>query len=379
MPTPEHLIPTYADVCGQEQLIGHLGDFVSRGAIPHALLFTGKPGSEALPLALAFARHILCEHPTPSGPCGTCLSCRQMDQYQHPDFSIIYPIVKEGDKETTASDYITTFTKMMQQHIRFTDEEWKEALNSGNKQLSILVAEADKLTKKSVLKSFQSRHQVVLIWQPETMRSDTANKLLKLFEEPPEEMIFLAVSHHPHQLLPTITSRFQAIRVPPIPEEQLHAVLSERHGIAEPAATEAAHLAQGNLYQALKLASGTTDPLLDQALTLLETTMVSDPRQYQTLSEELAKESRPHVLDLIDRIISVLREANTLRLGVLDALYTPSSEIPRLQKIADRLPLSAYPALMEDLGRARNELRQNANVKIVFFDLMIHFARSYTR
>ncbi len=376
---PHRILPDYSEVYGQARQIGHLCDLVSRGTIPHALLLEGMPGGEAFPLAVAFARHILCEHPTDEGPCGSCLSCRQMDEWQHPDFSIIYPIAKEGEKETTASDYADAFAKMMQKHVRFTNQEWQETLDSGNKQLNILVAEADKLSKKSVLKSFQSHHQVVLIWQPETMRSDTANKLLKLFEEPPEEMIFLAVSHRPDLLLPTIVSRFQRVRIPPIPEETLRTLLADRFGLASEEAVEVGHLAQGNLYQALRLASGVKDPLAQQALTLLETTLVSDPRLYLSMTEEIAKASRPQVIDLIDRIIGLLREANALRLGLTDAVYIPSADLPRLQKIAERLPFAAYPALMENLDNARNELMQNANIKIVFFDLMIHFARSYTR
>ena len=378
MATPERIIPTYGEVYGQAAQISHLCELVTHATIPHALLFTGKPGGEALPLAMAFARHILCEHPTSEGPCGTCLSCRQMNEGEHPDFSIIYPIAKEGDKETTASDFSDAFAKMMRQHVRFTDQEWKETLNSGNKQLNILVAEADKLSKKSVLKSFQSRHQVVLIWQPETMRTDTANKLLKLFEEPPEEMLFLAVSHRPDLLLPTIVSRFQTVRVPPIPEEELHELLVTKYGVAADESAEIAHLAQGNLHRALQLASGAEDTLLEQALQFLETTLMSDPRKFQSLTEELAKESRPHVIDLVDKVTGLLREANALRLGVTDAVYIPSADLPRLQRIAERLPLSVYPELMDDLGRARSELRQNANTKMVFFDLMVHFARSYT-
>ena len=361
---------------------------IRRRSVPHALLLSGKPGSEALPLALATAKRILCTNPTEDGDaCGECLSCRQATVLDNPDLIPVFPIAKEGDsKEVVSMMQMPLFREMMKKYPRFTDHEWKEIQNSGNRQLSIMVAEAEKLIERTALKSFNSANQVVVIWLPETMRTDTANKLLKLFEEPPEGVIFIAVTNNPEGLLPTILSRFQKVHVPPIPEELLFRALKRDYAISETKAREAAHLAEGNLYTALKLSGALgekeeQDRVLDEALSVFECAYGRDPRAYLLKAEALSKESRPFVLDVTDRLLSVMREALALKEEKISDVpgrsfvYVPGEFLVRTKKISSVLPKSAIAPLMEEIASARQELRQNANVKILYFDLLIQIAR----
>lgn len=356
---------------------------VVRGVLPHALLFTGKAGGEAFPLALSLARDILCQNRGESGGCGSCTSCLQLDNLMHPDLYFLYPVVKEGDKHTTSGSVFTSFRKLMEQEIRFTEEEWKGMLKTGNKQMSILVADAEELIQYTALKSFQSPHQVILIWMPERMRTETANKLLKLFEEPPQGVIFLAVSHDPGALLATIVSRFQRVNVPPIEEPILVGALRERYGFSESEALEWGRLSQGNLYSALqkrKSAEGATEEtMLDKAFELLETARRRDPRLYLSLADTIAKMNRSQVLDLIDALMEVLRELNTLRYSATDASYLSSKHRPTAEELVRQLSPNAYTEWLQDLVLARKEIQQNASIKILFFDLIIHIARLFKR
>lgn len=373
-------IPFYSDVLGQEDIIRHLRTYIQSDSLPHALLFAGEDGGEALPLALAFCRHILCMEPTAEGACGHCPSCRQIGTLSHPDLYPIFPVVKVGEKESVSADVLDQFRDLLLGQERFTYNEWKDLQKSGNKQLSILVAEAEKLIRHTSLRSFQSKHQVIFIWMPELMRTETANKLLKLLEEPPVGVVFIAVSHQPHKLLPTILSRFQRVTVPPIPEEVIIQYLEQEVGIPSSETKELGHLAKGNLYRALSMhRQEHKSEEIEQALRLLEIPLSRDPRMYQKEIETISKLSRPRVLDLIVDVTHLLREVLASSLDNPDIVYTPSAYHARLRALGDHLSIDSIEELMQDLQAASLELRQNANVKIVFFDLFLHISFIYAR
>ena len=373
-------MPSYLDIIGQDDVINHLKSYLQSDTLPHALLFAGEDGGEALPLALAFTRHILCMHPTSEGACGVCASCKQMDTLSHPDVYPIFPVVKVGDKETVSADVIDDFRKLILNNKRYTYDEWKNLQKSGNKQLNILVAEAEKLIHYTSLRSFQSSHQVILIWMPEQMRTETANKLLKLLEEPPQGVVFIGVSHQPQKLMPTIISRFQKITIPPIPEEKLISYLSQHLPLTDALAKELGHLAQGNLHKALEIQSKEFKDLrLEQALHFLELPLSRDPRLYLKEVDAISKMSRPQVLDLISDTTRVLREVVAQSIGEPNIVYVPSAYQARIKDLSSYFSLESITELMEDFKAATAELRQNANIKIVFFDLFLHISTIYAR
>lgn len=341
-------------------------------------MLTGEDGGEALSVALALCRHILCMSPTDEGACGHCTSCRQMDTLSHPDLYTIVPVAKMGDRETVTADVMETFRRLVMSEERFTYNEWKDLQKSGNKQLGIAVAEAEKLIHFVSLRSFQSSHQVILIWMPETMRTETANKLLKLLEEPPAGIVFIAVSHQPERLLPTIVSRFQRVTIPPIPEEVLTAHLTRSLHITEGEVRELAHLAKGNLYRALSIhKQGLQSQRTEQALQLLELPLSRDPRLYQKEAEAISKMSRPRVLELINDLLHTLREVLAFAQNNPDIIYTPTIYHGRLKQLGELFTIDSITELMDELHTAALELRQNANIKIVFFDIFIHLSFIY--
>ena len=390
LPGVGSLVPSFRDIYGGEALIERLTALIEAGKVPHALLLSGKAGSEALPLALATAKRILCQSPGPDGDsCGHCLSCRQAATLDNPNLALIFPIAKEGDgKEVISAMQMPLFRDMMRKYPRFTSHEWKELQNSGNKQLSIMVAEAENLIARTSLKSFDSSNQVIVVWLPETMRSDAANKLLKLFEEPPEGIQFILVSNSPESLLPTILSRFQKVRVPPIPEQTLLEALTRDFGISPKEASEAAHLSRGNLYVALRMCGALgekaqEDRVFEEAVSVFECAASRNPKAFLTKAEALSKESRPFVLEVTERILEVMREAGAISRERSEEspagssfVYTPDAYKGRIARIGAVLPFSAFPSLMQEIGTALNELRQNANIKILYFDLIIRISRS---
>lgn len=374
-PIADHLL-------GQEGLIAHFAQLIQADQLPHSLLLAGEEGGEALTLALSIAQMLLCEHPLQNGSaCGQCIDCRQVETLKHPDLTMVFPVIKSGDaKETTSLLYLDEFSHLLQKTIRLTPMEWRKEQNAGNKQLQIMVAEAERLIHATSLRSFKSQHQVILIWQPELMRIDTANKLLKLIEEPPKGVVFLMVSHKPQKLLPTILSRLQRVTVPHIPEEILIEHLKTKEGLSESLATSIGHLAQGNLYKALQLkeTNGEVESLTS-ALSFLKLPTSRQPKLLLEEAQRIAKLDRPEVLALLNNIPLLLRELLALQSGAEEVVFIPSSLMDDCRKLSQQIPLEKIPNIIDELTIAKQEIMQNANIQMVIFDILLTFTQLYLK
>lgn len=367
---------------GQDDLVSHFAGLIKDKQLPHALLLSGEEGGEGLVLALAIAQMALCENPHSDGTsCGECYSCRQVEALQHPDLTLVFPVIKSSDnKETTSALYLDKFVELLLQSKRLTQEAWRKMQNAGNKQLQILVAEAERIVHATSLKSFKSKYQIILVWQPELMRQDTANKLLKLLEEPPKGVLFLMVSHEPQKLLPTILSRLQRVIVPKIPEELLRDHLVREEHLSPIEAESIGHLAQGNLAKALELIATKGEiESLTNALSFIALPMTRSPKRYLAKAQEIAKWDRPDVVALIDNIPLLLREILALRKGDSSVVFIPSSLLSECQKVANHIPLDVFPGMIDELTDARQEIVQNGNVQMIIFDLLLTFTKMYQR
>lgn len=376
------IVPKPSDLLGQEHLVAHFASQIEAGELPHAILLTGEEGGEAFPLSLVLAQQILCEELTPEGhPCGKCQSCRQMAELQHPDLTLVFPVIKAQEgKEFTSEMMLEPFRELIGKYRRFTTLEWREQLDAGNKQPQIMVAEAERLIHNTSLRSFKSQYQVILIWQPETMRTETANKLLKLLEEPPKGVVFIMVSHSPHRLLPTIISRLQKVAVLKIPDPILIEYLVQKESATEEEATELTHLAQGNLYKALQLKEG--NGLFKgemEALQFLQLPLQRHPKPLLAAAQEYAKMDRPEVIALLDSLPKLLRELLALQYGSDDVIFLPSKILDEAKAVSLALPLDKYPRVMEEVTDAKLEVIQNGNITMVLFDLLLTLTRIYSK
>lgn len=300
----------FSDVIGQEEVKHLLRLSVEEGRIPHAQLFTGPTGAGKLPLALAYAQYIACNHhvnthgaemrglnseemrgvndadvqggvygeemrgangagaqggvsgnsayggaaDTHEEACGKCATCVQFGQLQHPDLHFAFPIVKT-DNGDTCNDFMSQWRQQLLTQPYFDIDDWYRTLGIDNKQGLIYEKESSEILRKLSLKSFADGYKFMIIWQPEKMNESCANKLLKLIEEPPEKTLFLLVSEQPERLLPTIVSRCQEIRVPRLDERSIAAALMERYEMSATEAQDTAHIANGSMTAALHIAA----------------------------------------------------------------------------------------------------------------------------
>ena len=240
----------FKDIIGQEETKRHLRESVREGRIPHAQLFAGISGIGKLQLALAYAQYLNCPHRTDEDSCGTCPTCLQFQHLQHPDLHFVFPIVKT-DAGDTCDDFLDAWRQIVLEKGYFDLNDWHEALGVETKQSMIYEKESGEILRKLSLTAYGDGYKVMIIWQPEKMNTVSANKLLKILEEPAPKTLFLMVSEHPEQLLATIQSRVQTIRVPRLETDQIAAALRTK-GIDPTKAQDIARIANGSYLAAVK-------------------------------------------------------------------------------------------------------------------------------
>jgi len=241
----------FADVIGQEALKQRLRDSVRSGRIPHAQLFLGNEGTGGLPLALAYAQYIACENRTEEDSCGTCHNCSKYSKFIHPDLHFSFPFIAK-DKDTEARDYLVEWRKALNDNPYMGYQEWLGYIQEGQKQGNISVKECRAIIRNLSLKPFESEYKVLLMWLPEFL-SYEGNVLLKIIEEPPYKTLFLLVAENSDRILPTILSRTQLIRIPPIADDDIADALQQHQELEAGRARQLAMLSDGNYLKALHL------------------------------------------------------------------------------------------------------------------------------
>ena len=245
-----------------EEVIGHdeaklrLKAMVEGNHLPHALLFCGPMGCGKMALAMAFASYLLCQsHDADDDSCGKCLQCAMLRKWSHPDLHFTYPTIKpagsSSDYKPVSDDFTREWHELLASGPYFTIEQWLDKLGATTQQAIITVKESDEISHKLSMKSSQGGYKVSLIWYPERMNAESANKLLKLIEEPPSQTVFLLVSEAPDELLETIRSRTQRFNLRRIDTEAIEEALISRRGIDADSAHRIARLSGGSWVKAL--------------------------------------------------------------------------------------------------------------------------------
>ncbi len=249
----KHKDMQFKDVIGQEEVKRKLILSVQENRVPHAQLFLGPEGNGKLPLALAYAQYILCPHRTATDSCGVCPSCQKISKLTHPDLHFVMPTTTtKSVKSNPESDlFMTEWRDYVLQKEGYVDtSSWYEFLEVENKQGYISVRDAASLLRKLSFKAYEGEYKVAIIWMAEKLRDDTANKLLKLLEEPPEKTMFILIAEDQEELLATIRSRTSLVKIPRIEQTALQTALVQRLGCTPQQASDAAVVAEGNWIKA---------------------------------------------------------------------------------------------------------------------------------
>ena len=363
----------FKDIIGQEQVKQRLIQEIQIGKLPHARLFCGSKGVGKLPLAIAYARYLSCEHPTESDACGTCPNCIKYNKLAHPDLHFVFPVIKRKNKDTVSDDFLPEWRDLLLNTPYFDMNIWLDQMEAENQQAQIFVKESDEIVRKLSLKSSQGGYKIMIIWLPEKMNGECANKLLKILEEPPAKTIFLLVSEEPDALLTTIQSRTQRFNVPCIDESQIAAELCNRYGIEDKDATNIAHRSEGNWIKAVETIHLNEENILflELFINLMRLAYQRKIREMKQWSETLAtmgRERQKHFLTYTQRMI---RENFMYNFHTDSIIYLNDEEKNFSKRFSPFINEKNVIGIMNELSEAERHIIQNVNARMVFFDFAL--------
>ncbi len=370
----------FSQIPGQKAVIDRLRSSVAENRVSHALLFYGPEGSGKFAIALAFARYISCEKRTAEDACGVCPSCAKYDKLIHPDLHFVFPVIKKKSGTESVSDtFIAQWRAMVLRSPWFSLSTWTEAMEVANEQALIPVAEAAEIIRKLSLKSFESDFKIMIIWLPEKMNAETANKLLKLIEEPPARTLFILVSEEDDKLLPTITSRCQHIRIPAISAADLSAHLEQAAGMDPVRASDIAAIANGNMVRAMELAreDDNTTVHLDRFTKLMRTAYTRDIHSLVTWSEDTAALGRERQKGFLSYALRMIRENFIMNFNGKEnrLVYLTAPEDNFSGKFHPFINEKNIHALNREFNLAYAHVESNGNTKMIFLDLALKTMR----
>ncbi|MFB6305457.1 MAG: ATP-binding protein [Flavobacteriales bacterium] len=364
----------FKDVIGNKELKQRLLRTTNEGRISHAQMLHGPVGCGNLPLTLAYIQYLQCEKPGNYDSCGECPSCKKMQNLIHPDLHLVFPIIlSQKEKIKTAEDLYDKWRELIQNNPYASLEDWHNSLESENKQGIISVRESERLIEKLSLKPYEGKYKFALIWMPEKLRTEAANKLLKIIEEPPEDTLFILVTHAPENVLPTIRSRTQLLQVPRIHEEDIANYLRLKKNLNDKDARIISELSDGNLNEAIQ--QSRNSDLTDQNthfnffvewMRLVFTNNTIGTIEWVSKISTLNREEQKQFLRYS---LHILRQALAGNFGAKELVKVTENEADFLKKFAPYLNANNGIQMAEEIEKAIFHIERNAESKTLFLDL----------
>jgi len=382
----------FSDIIGHDAIKQHLVEMVEHNRLSHALLFLAKEGAGGLPLAMAFAQYIVslpaeapvvedlfggmtALAPTPAfihpNQIGTEPAYLRADKLVHPDLHFTYPVIprKSGDKPIS-SDYIEEWRSFVQTMPYGNVYDWLQSIGADNKQGNITAEECNQIIKELSLKSFESKYKVLLVWMPEYLGKE-GNKLLKLIEEPPPNTIFLLVAENEEQMLATILSRCQLVRIPALEDKDIEQALIERAKANEETARQITGICEGNYREALQLLQHADEDWQSLLREWLNAMLKTGPAAQLKFIDEISRLGREKQKQFLRYFNHLLEQSIRIRVIGEDLVKLGEPEkdfAKRLNKIAS---VSQQECIIEELDKAAYYIERNAHAKMLFQALTI--------
>lgn len=384
----------FKDVLVDDELKKQLVTLVDENRISHAQLFLGKNGCHNFALALAYAQYINCTDRHDGDSCGKCHSCVMFQKLQHPDLHLIFPnctygeVKKDPDSHKLANEF-RNFVFASNYHLDYN--EWTQTLKGDNKQLAINIRDCAYIISQNSVRSYEGGYKIYILWMAEKIRPEAANKLLKTLEEPESKSLFILLAESSDLILPTILSRTQLVKIPPLTAEIIKAHLIEDEDVDEKLAADIAAISEGSYVKALSLLQD--DAELHHLLTEYNIILKSLSAYLQN-GRDLARINYLGVQEVLATIIKDGKEAQKMFLAYLLRMFRNEfllnkgcSKLVKATaeewKVLDeyRLLFTVKNAglLLNDCSQAIYHLERNANSNILFTDLYFKLLLDFSK
>jgi DNA polymerase-3 subunit delta' len=369
----------FKEIIGQNELKRQLIQTVTDKRISHAQLFIGAEGSGNLALAIAYAQYICCKNKQDGDSCGQCNTCKKFQKLIHPDMHFAFPVNTTSTikKDATSDNFILQWRKLITDFPYINESFWYDFVGIENKQGNIGKLDAEAIQQKMNFKPFEADYKFMLIWLPERMNATAANKLLKLIEEPPPNTLFLLVSKNIDQIMKTILSRTQLIRVPPIDEQSMQKMLAEKYNLSPNEIQVLTRLSAGDVLKAIKINDmhEAEQNFFDDFKTLMRFAYENNFAELLNWAEEMAQLGREQQKSFLYFSQQMIRENFILNRKMPDIAYSTDKEKEFSQKFSRFITPNNVESIYSAMNLAMSHIEHNGNQKIIFSDLAIMFTQ----
>jgi DNA polymerase-3 subunit delta' len=359
----------FKQIVGQEAIKQRLINSVKENRVSHAQLFLGPGGAGSLPLAVAYAQYLSCEDKKEDDSCGECSSCRKYQKLMHPDLHFSYPFFAKH-KDDTAISFIEQWREAFLGNPYLSLDTWRGYLDAENKQANINIAECHQIIKKLSFKPFESTYKVLILWLPEYLDKE-GNSLLKIIEEPQPNTLFLLVAQNQDQILNTILSRTQLIKIPALSYSDVKNYLVMKFNQTDEAAAQIAYLCNGNLTEALTMLQEENNGYHGLFVQWLRLCFSNKGIEVISFVDQASKMGRENQKNFLRYGISFIRECSMLLSGAGNLVHLPPQELETAQKMTNVMNISMANAIIIELEKAHYHIERNANPKILFLDVSL--------
>ena len=375
----------FSEILGQEHIKSHLTKSADSGRIPHAQLFIGPEGSGTLSMAIAYAQYILCGNTNGENEGGNTTCNLKFQNFSHPDLHFVFPVA--ANSEVKSHPVSANFLKYWREFITESPYanlfDWYRKIYIQNKQGQIGVDEAHEIVKSLSLKAYEGGYKVMIIWMADKMNVATANKLLKLLEEPPNKTIFILIAESDDDILQTILSRCQVLHFGGLSEQAIADALVTQKKLDSNEALKIAHQAQGNYNKALHILNkdGEGYPFEEWFVQWVRAAFRAkgNAAAIQDLiswGEQIAAIGREAQKQFLHFCIDMFRQALLLNYEAKDLVFMePAVEKFKLENFAPFVNGTNINDIFKELSDALYHIERNGNAKIILTDLSIKLTR----
>lgn len=370
----------FSDIIGQDAIKERLIATVKENRISHARLFLGKPGYGTLPLAIAYAQYILCTGNKDNDSCGTCSSCLKANKLIHPDLHFSFPVNTNPDivkSNPTSEPFMPLFRELHNETHYFDLNDWHLKSGLSTKQTNINVYESALIMRNLALKAFESEYKITIIWMAERMNVQSANKLLKILEEPPAKTLFFLVAESEENILATILSRTQLIKTGRISSTALKEALAKEYDVSPDRASSIAHLADGDYIQAKRLMESTQEELFNKEnfSVWMRLCFRASLIELVDWAEKMGKCGREQLKNFLEYGLHIFRESAIINAQADELKRLEGDELNFAKNFApfvNQANIMLYMELFNDMHYA---IERNANAKIVLLSASFKIAK----
>lgn len=364
----------FSEIVGHDDLKKRLIQSVNENRVAHAQLFVGTEGSGKMALAIAYAQYINCQNRTESDSCGVCPSCKKYMSLSHPDLHFIFPtatnksVKKDPESDLFLAEWREYFSDC-QGYVNLS--EWFDKLDIENKQGIINVRDASTVIRKLSFKSYESEYKVVILWMPEKLNVFSANKLLKLIEEPPEKTLFLLVAENQEEVLSTIRSRCVLVKVPRLDTAVIKDALVEKCGCSEQLALDAATMSNGSWPLAKRFSNDIDNEML-YADTFRKWMRYcfkgAVPELIDFVANEIKGLGREKQKALLEYGLNIFHCSLLINNNISSAVMLTSAEKTFAQNFAPYINMKNVTQICALFEESISQIVRNANAQLVFMD-----------